>query len=137
MIPKLGSVAPRPPRGGPRYDLGALFNFHAYRIAESASFVERVPVRPPGEPTPGHATVLWKRSSGDTQQTRSFPESTPGDVRGFAEGTRFILESAIRISGILLGTAHSPEETEMLLKRLELSIPARALGIQVFPKGTA
>jgi helicase len=50
-----------------------------------------------------------------------------GDIRGYADGCRFLLESVIRIASIILGTAESPDEANAFYKRLELGIPTEAL----------
>ena len=50
-----------------------------------------------------------------------------GDVRGFADGGRYLLDSAIRIASIVLAVALNEEEVVAFLKRLELGIPEAAL----------
>lgn len=49
-----------------------------------------------------------------------------GDVRGYADGSRFILESALRIAAIVLGRAEDEDASTLLLKRLDLGLPAEA-----------
>lgn len=50
-----------------------------------------------------------------------------GDVRGYADGCRFLLESVIRIAAIILGRDGNPDEDLALYKRLELGVPAALL----------
>lgn len=50
-----------------------------------------------------------------------------GDIRGFADGSRFLLEAAVRIASIVLQIAMDEEANEAILKRLELGIPSGAL----------
>lgn len=52
-----------------------------------------------------------------------------GDVRGYADGCRFLLESVVRIAAIILGTAENPDEASALYKRLELGVPIEALSL--------
>jgi replicative superfamily II helicase len=56
-----------------------------------------------------------------------------GDIRGFADGTRFLFESVQRISAIVTGNANDPGEVEILLKRLDLGLPAEALALTELP----
>lgn len=62
-----------------------------------------------------------------------FAQVRPGDIRGYADGTRFLLDAIFRIAAIVTG--HSPEagEVENLLKRLELGLPAKALPLASLP----
>lgn len=50
-----------------------------------------------------------------------------GDIRGFADGTRFLLEPAMRIAAILRGTSEPEEVTSLFLRRLEVGLPTEAL----------
>ncbi|MDB5584494.1 MAG: box helicase domain protein [Bradyrhizobium sp.] len=50
-----------------------------------------------------------------------------GDIRGFADGTRFLLEAAIRITSIVLGVGLDEAANDAIFKRLELGIPVGAL----------
>ena len=50
-----------------------------------------------------------------------------GDIRGFADGSRFLLESALRIASIVLEGGMDEEANASFLKRLELGVPAGAL----------
>jgi helicase len=50
-----------------------------------------------------------------------------GDIRGFANGTRFLLESAMRITSIVLQVGMNEEANATFFKRLEFGIPAGAL----------
>lgn len=56
-----------------------------------------------------------------------------GDIRGFADGTRFLLEPAMRIAAILRGTSESDEAIDLFLRRLELGLPAAALPLTELP----
>ncbi len=56
-----------------------------------------------------------------------------GDIRGFADGTRFLFESVQRISAIVTANANDPGEVETLLKRLDLGLPAGALPLTELP----
>ncbi|WP_316189906.1 DEAD/DEAH box helicase [Bradyrhizobium sp. SZCCHNS1054] len=50
-----------------------------------------------------------------------------GDIRGFADGSRFLLESAMRITSIVLQVGMNEDTTDAFFKRLEFGIPAGAL----------
>lgn len=50
-----------------------------------------------------------------------------GDIRGFADGSRYLLESSIRIASIILNRSYDEEMVSSLLKRLDLGIPAGLL----------
>ena len=50
-----------------------------------------------------------------------------GDIRGYADGSRFLLESALRIAAIVLERAEDQEAAALLLTRLDLGLPAEAL----------
>ncbi|MBX3490327.1 DEAD/DEAH box helicase [Parvibaculum sp.] len=52
-----------------------------------------------------------------------------GDIRGFADGSRFLLESAIRIASIIFEQPMDEERTEALFRRLDLGVPAEMLSI--------
>jgi ATP-dependent DNA helicase len=56
-----------------------------------------------------------------------------GDIRGFADGTRFLLEAILRISAIVLEKAASEQDVANLLRRLDLGIPGEALGLTMLP----
>lgn len=56
-----------------------------------------------------------------------------GDIRGFADGTRFLLDSVFRIAAILLERAEQPEDVTRLLKRLDLGVPVEALDFAELP----
>lgn len=57
----------------------------------------------------------------------SFSRVGHGDIRGFADGNRFLLESAMRIASIVVEQPHDEETASVLLKRLDLGIPAGLL----------
>lgn len=50
-----------------------------------------------------------------------------GDVRGYADGCRFLLESVTRMAAIIHETAEAPEQAAALYKRLEVGVPAEVL----------
>ena len=50
-----------------------------------------------------------------------------GDIRGFADGSRFLLEAVMRIASIVLQIGMDGEANITFFKRLELGIPADAL----------
>jgi Superfamily II helicase len=50
-----------------------------------------------------------------------------GDIRGYADGSRFLLESALRIAAIVLERAQDEEAAALLLTRLDLGLPAEAI----------
>lgn len=50
-----------------------------------------------------------------------------GDIRGFADGIRFLLESAMRLASIVLQVGMDEEANAAFFKRLEFGIPAGAL----------
>lgn len=52
-----------------------------------------------------------------------------GDVRGYADGSRFLLEAVLRIAAIIHGLADEPDVTLSMYKRLELGIPAEMLAL--------
>ena len=52
-----------------------------------------------------------------------------GDIRGFADGSRFLLESAVRIASIVFGHPVDEERIEALFRRLDLGVPAEMLSI--------
>jgi helicase len=56
-----------------------------------------------------------------------------GDVRRFADNTRFHLRSASDILSILLIGQHPQEEIDSILKRLEVGIPSELLGLLKLP----
>lgn len=73
-----------------------------------------------GEPT----TDIEARYS-----SNAFSRVGHGDIRGFADGSRFLLDSALRIAAIVLGRADDQEAAALLLTRLDLGLPADALPI--------
>lgn len=56
-----------------------------------------------------------------------------GDIRGYADGSRFLFESIVRISAIVLERADDPDEVAALLKRLDLGVPAAVLPLTGIP----
>jgi helicase len=57
-----------------------------------------------------------------------------GDIRGYADGTRFLLEPVLRIAAIVReGQEPDPETTEQFLKRLDIGLPTEALPLTVLP----
>lgn len=56
-----------------------------------------------------------------------------GDIRGYADGSRFLLDSVLRLAAIVLERAEQPQEAAALLKRLDLGIPANALELTTLP----
>jgi replicative superfamily II helicase len=50
-----------------------------------------------------------------------------GDIRGFADGSRYLLESAVRIANIVLQHAIDEPALNSLLRRLDLGVPAEML----------
>jgi replicative superfamily II helicase len=88
------------------------------------------------------AAILWDWVSGvPTETIEQRYTTTPyqgrigyGDVRKFADATRFHLRSAHQIASVMLvGQGPDEEAIERLLKRLELGIPADALGLLDIP----
>lgn len=65
--------------------------------------------------------------------TNPFAPVRHGDIRGFADGSRFLLESVLRISAIVQGRADDPESVATLLKRLDLGIPQDAFALTDLP----
>ncbi|MES2659490.1 MAG: DEAD/DEAH box helicase [Verrucomicrobiota bacterium] len=58
-----------------------------------------------------------------------FSRVNPGDIRGFADGCRHLLESAVRIATIVSGQEIDGSNLEILLKRLEVGIPEELLDL--------
>lgn len=56
-----------------------------------------------------------------------------GDIRGYADGSRFLLESILRISAIVLERAEDPNSVATLLKRLDLGVPVEVLELTELP----
>lgn len=52
-----------------------------------------------------------------------------GDIRGYADGCRMLLDSVVRIAAIVLETAFAPDATAALQKRLEVGVPADLLSL--------
>ena len=63
----------------------------------------------------------------DGYTVNGFSPVRHGDVRGFADGSRYLLNSAIRIASIVLAVALDEEAVAAFLKRLELGVPEAAL----------
>uniref|UniRef100_UPI003F494460 DEAD/DEAH box helicase n=1 Tax=Ensifer adhaerens TaxID=106592 RepID=UPI003F494460 len=59
--------------------------------------------------------------------TNPFLRVGHGDIRGYADGSRFLLESALRIAAIVLEKAEDRDAAALLLTRLDLGLPADAL----------
>ena len=57
----------------------------------------------------------------------------PGDVRGFADGTRYLLDAVFRIAAIVMGSGPNAEEVDRLMARLELGLPTDALPLAELP----
>jgi helicase len=87
------------------------------------------------------AVVLWNWINGrpiggiESDCTKNpFFKIGPGEVRNFADATRYHLRSAFQIVTLLL-MAHGPSEEDVdgLLTRLEVGIPAAALDLLSLP----
>ncbi len=63
----------------------------------------------------------------------AFAQVRPGDIRGYADGTRFLLDAIFRITPIVTGRSMEAGEGEKLLKRLELGLPEDALPLASLP----
>jgi helicase len=59
--------------------------------------------------------------------SNAFVRVAHGDIRGYADGSRFLLESALRIAAIVLQLADVENATAILLTRLDLGLPTGAL----------
>lgn len=57
----------------------------------------------------------------------------PGDVRGYADGTRFLLDAVFRIAAIVMESGPDAEGVHQLMARLELGLPADALLMAQLP----
>jgi replicative superfamily II helicase len=68
-----------------------------------------------------------------TYSSNAFSPVGAGDIRGFADGTRYVFEAVIRITSIVTGIAFDSEEVSALLKRLDLGVPAEALSLTDLP----
>jgi helicase len=68
-----------------------------------------------------------------TYTTNGFFPVGAGDIRGFADGTRYVFEAVIRITSIVTGMAFDSVEVEALLKRLDLGLPGEALPLTGLP----
>jgi replicative superfamily II helicase len=88
------------------------------------------------------AAILWDWVAGvPTETIEQRYTTTPyqgrigyGDVRKFADATRFHLRSAHQIASVMLvGQGPDEDAIEELLKRLEVGIPADALGLSTLP----
>jgi hypothetical protein len=61
-----------------------------------------------------------------------------GDIRKFADSTRFHLSAAHRLTNILFVSGGPTEETiDRMLRQLEIGLPAQALGLVDIPVGLA
>ncbi len=63
----------------------------------------------------------------------AFVRMDHGDIRGYADGTRFLFEAVVRIAALVLERADEPDEAERLLKRMDLGVPAEALELTAMP----
>lgn len=63
----------------------------------------------------------------DRYSSNAFVRLGHGDIRGYADGSRFLLESALRIAAIVLERADDQEAAALLLTRLDLGLPAQAV----------
>lgn len=59
--------------------------------------------------------------------SNAFSRVGHGDIRGYADGSRFLLESALRISAIVLERAEDETAISLLLTRLDLGLPAELI----------
>lgn len=69
------------------------------------------------------------RNIEDTYSLNPFNRVGYGDIRGFADGSRFLLESAIRIASIVLERSEDEERVMALFQRLDLGVPAEILAV--------
>lgn len=69
----------------------------------------------------------------EAYSTNPFSRIGHGDIRGYADGGRFLLDAAIRIAAIITDRPEDPDATESLFKRLELGIPAELLPLVQLP----
>jgi replicative superfamily II helicase len=92
------------------------------------------------------AAILWDWIHGvSIEEIEQRYSATPyqgrielGDVRKFADNTRFHLRSAHQIATVMfMGQGPDEEAVEVLLKRLEVGIPADALGLLELPLSLA
>lgn len=60
----------------------------------------------------------------NTYSANLFSRVGYGDIRGFADGSRYLLESAVRIASILLERPQDEARVAGLFRRLDLGIPA-------------
>lgn len=88
------------------------------------------------------AAILWDWIGGTTMEEierRYSPNPfqgvvSGGDVRRFADNTRFHLRSVHRIANVLfVGQGPTDESVEGLLRQLEVGIPGEALGLLALP----
>jgi replicative superfamily II helicase len=88
------------------------------------------------------AALLWDWVSGvplETIEQRYTPNPFQGrighgDVRKFADATRYHLRSAHQIASVMfVGEGPSEESVEALLRQLEAGLPAEALGLLSLP----
>lgn len=63
----------------------------------------------------------------NSYSANNFSRVNPGDIRGFADGCRYLLESAARISAIVVGQTWEDTNLSRLLKRLDLGVPEEML----------
>lgn len=59
--------------------------------------------------------------------TNAFSRVGHGDIRGFADGSRYFLESAVRIASIMLERPEDETRVAALFRRLDLGIPEQIL----------
>ncbi len=57
----------------------------------------------------------------------------PGDIRGYADGSRYLFESVVRIAAIILERAEPANELADFLKRLDVGLPQEALTLTALP----
>ncbi len=87
------------------------------------------------------ASVLFDWTSGasldriesEFSTTKYFGRIEYGDIRRFADITRFHLQSASNILAVLLLDKHPQADLDTLLKQLELGIPSKAIGLLELP----
>ncbi|QIB34609.1 DEAD/DEAH box helicase [Ancylobacter pratisalsi] len=73
----------------------------------------------------------------DRYSANTFSRVGHGDIRGFADGSRFLFDSVLRIAAIVLGRADDPEAVSALLRRLDFGIPVDALPLTLLPVALA
>jgi replicative superfamily II helicase len=68
-----------------------------------------------------------------TYSSNAFSPMGAGDIRGFADGTRYLFDAVIRITSIVTEIAFDSAEVDALLKRLDLGLPPEALALTELP----